>query len=64
MFAFINVPQSNRDNIIKNEYIWQQGCFVNWHMSRNCSLSAMKYAKRLVIAAGLQSEHLPAAEVE
>lgn len=64
MFAFINLPQSNHDNIIKNKYIWQEGCFGNWHMSHNCSLSAIKYVKRLVISAGLQSEHLPAAEVE
>lgn len=64
MLAFINVPQSNRDNIIKNKYMRQEGCFINWHMSHNCSPSAIKYAKRLVISAGLQSEHLPAAEVE
>lgn len=64
MFAFINVPQSNRDNIIKHKCMWQESCFMNWHMSRNRGLSAMKYAKRLVISAGLQSEHLPEAEVE
>lgn len=37
---------------------------MNWHMSRNRGPSAMKYAERLVISAGLQSEHLPEAEVE
>lgn len=64
MFAFINVPQSNRENIIKNKYVWQEGCFINWHMSPNSSWSSIKYAKHLVISAGLQSKHLPAAEVE
>lgn len=49
---------------IKYDFIRLKNNKKNQYLAHNHSHCTIKYAKPLVISAGLQSEHLSAAEVE